>query len=160
MTDDNELETIRTIIDAAKVAVLTTTSEQGELHSRPLAVLADEFEGSLWFFTADPSPKSADIARNPQVNVAYADDKGYLSIAGTASIERNQTRIDQLWTPMAEAWFENGKDDPSVALLRVDARSAEYWSSDKPGIVRAFEIAKAVVTKSAPDVGENRTVAL
>jgi len=160
MTDDNELETIRTIIDAAKVAVLTTTSEQGELHSRPLAVLADEFEGSLWFFTADPSPKSADIARNPQVNVAYADDKGYLSIAGTASIERNQTRIDQLWTPMAEAWFENGKDDPSVALLRVDARSAEYWSSDKPGIVRAFEIAKAIVTKTQPDVGENRTVAL
>ena len=160
MTDDNELETIRTIIDAAKVAVLTTTSEQGELHSRPLAVLADEFEGSLWFFTADPSPKSADIARNPQVNVAYADDKGYLSIAGTASIERNQTRIDQLWTPMAEAWFENGKDDPSVALLRVDARSAEYWSTDKPGIVRAFEIAKAIVTKTQPDVGENRTVAL
>jgi len=65
-----------------------------------------------------------------------------------------------LWNPMAEAWFENGREDPTVALLRVDARSAEYWSSDKPGIVRAFEIAKAVVTKSAPDVGENRTVAL
>ena len=160
MTDDTDIETIRTIIDAAKVAVLTTTSHGGELHSRPLAVLADKFEGSLWFFTADPSPKSEDIALNPEVNVAYADGKGYLSIAGTASIERNQTRIDQLWTPMAEAWFENGKDDPSVALLRVDARSAEYWSSDKPGIVRAFEIAKAIVTKTQPDVGENRTVAL
>lgn len=160
MTTDTDLEIIRTIIDAAKVAVLTTISEQGELHSRPLAVLADEFEGSIWFFTADPSPKSEDIARNPQVNVAYADDKGYLSISGTASIDRDQTRIDQLWTPMAEAWFENGRDDPSVALLRVDARSAEYWSTDKPGVVRAFEIAKAIITKTAPDVGENRTVAL
>ena len=166
MTDDTDLTTIRTIIDAAKVAVLTTTSEAGELHSRPLAVLNDSndtgetFEGSLWFFTADPSPKSHDIAVNPEVNVAYADSKGYLSIAGTASIDRDPTRIDRLWSPMVEAWFENGKDDPSVALLRVDARSAEYWSIDKPGVVRAFEIAKALVTKTPPDLGENRTVAL
>ena len=160
MTDDTDLETIRSIIDAAKVAVLTTTSPSGELHSRPLAVLDDVFEGSIWFFTQDPSPKSEDIAANPEVNVAYADSKGYLSIAGTATIEHNPTRIDQLWNPMAEAWFENGRDDPSVALLRVDARSAEYWSSDKPGVVRAFEIAKAIITKSQPDVGENRTVSL
>ena len=160
MTDDTDLETIRSIIDAAKVAVLTTTSPSGELHSRPLAVLDDVFEGSIWFFTQDPSPKSEDIAANPEVNVAYADGKGYLSIAGTATIEHNPTRIDQLWNPMAEAWFENGRDDPSVALLRVDARSAEYWSSDKPGVVRAFEIAKAIITKSQPDVGETRTVSL
>jgi len=160
MTDDTELETIRSIIDAAKVAVLTTTSPTGELHSRPLAVLDDVFEGSLWFFTQDPSPKSDDIAANPEVNVAYADGKGYLSIAGTATIEHNQTRIDQLWNPMAEAWFDNGRDDPTVALLRVDARTAEYWSSDKPGVVRAFEIAKAIVTKTQPDIGENRTVSL
>ena len=160
MTDDTDLETIRSIIDAAKVAVLTTTSPSGELHSRPLAVLDDVFEGSIWFFTQDPSPKSEDIAANPEVNVAYAVGKGYLSIAGTATIEHNPTRIDQLWNPMAEAWFENGRDDPSVALLRVDARSAEYWSSDKPGVVRAFEIAKAIITKSQPDVGENRTVSL
>ena len=160
MTDDTDLETIRTIIGAAKVAVLTTTSASGELHSRPLAVLDDVFEGSIWIFTQDPSPKSEDIAANPEVNVAYADGKGYLSIAGTATIEHNPTRIDQLWNPMAEAWFENGRDDPSVALLRVDARSAEYWSSDKPGVVRAFEIAKAIITKSQPDVGENRTVSL
>ena len=160
MADDADLDTIRTIIRAAKVAILTTTTTTGELHSRPLAVLDGTFEGSVWFFTQDPSPKSDDIAANPEVNVAYADDKGYLSLAGTATIEHNPTRIDQLWNPMAEAWFENGRDDPTVALLRVDARSAEYWSSDKPGVVRAFEIAKAVVTKSAPDVGENRTVAL
>jgi general stress protein 26 len=61
---------------------------------------------------------------------------------------------------MAEAWFEEGRQDPTVALLRVDARNAEYWSSDKPGIVRAFEIAKAIVTKQQPDVGDNRTVSL
>jgi general stress protein 26 len=160
MTEDTDLETIRTILAAAKVAVLTTTSPTGELHSRPLAALDHPFDGSLWFFTQDPSPKTADIAESPEVNVAYADDKGYLSIAGTATIEHDEARIDELWNRMAEAWFENGRDDPAVALLRVDARNAEYWSSDKPGIVRAFEIAKAIVTKQQPDIGDNRTVSL
>jgi len=61
---------------------------------------------------------------------------------------------------MVEAWFENGREDPTVALLRVDARSAEFWAIDKPGIVRAFEVAKALVTKTTPDVGENKTVSL
>jgi general stress protein 26 len=160
MDTNDELDTIRTIISRSKVALLTTETASGELHCRPLAVLGHDFDGSLWFFTQDPSPKVDDVALHPKVNVAYTDGKGYLSIAGTASIEHDSTRIHQLWNPMVEAWFENGRDDPSVALLRVDAHSAEYWASDKPAVARAFEIAKAVVTKSQPDVGENRTVEL
>ena len=155
-----DIETIRTIVTGAKIAVLTTHSRSGELHSRPLAILGSEFEGTLWFFTQHPSPKTDDIASDPQVNVALTDGKSYLSLAGTASVDHNPTRIDQLWNPMVEAWFENGREDPTVALLRVDTTSAEFWAIDKPGIVRAFEIAKALVTKTAPDVGENRTVSL
>ena len=157
---DNDFDIIRTIISGTRIATLTTVSASGELHSRPLAVLDTPFEGSLWFFTADPSPKTTDVAGDPQVNVAFSDGKSYLSIAGTATVEHDETRIDQLWTPFVEAWFEGGKDDPAVALLRVDATTAEYWSVDKPGIVRAFEVAKALVTKQQPDVGENRTVSL
>ena len=160
MDTNDDLDTIRTIISRSKVALLTTETALGELHCRPLAVLEHDFDGSLWFFTQDPSPKVNDVALNPKVNVAYTDGKGYLSISGTATVEHNRTRIDQLWNPMVEAWFENGKDDPSVALLRVDAHSAEYWASDKPAVARAFEIVKAVVTKSRPDVGENRSVEL
>jgi general stress protein 26 len=160
MDTNDELDTIRTIISRSKVALLTTETASGELHCRPLAVLGHDFDGSLWFFTQDPSPKVDDVALHPKVNVAYRDGKGYLSIAGTASVEHDSTRIDQLWNPMVEAWFEHGRDDPSVALLRVDAHSAEYWASDKPAVARAFEIAKAVVTKTQPDVGENRTVEL
>jgi general stress protein 26 len=160
MSDDTDLDTIRTIVSGTRIAVLTTVSPSGELHSRPLAVLEDTFEGSVWFFTQDPSPKTTDVAGNAEVNVSYSDGKSYLSLAGTATVDHDQTRIDQLWNPMVEAWFENGREDPTVALLRVDARSAEFWAIDKPGIVRAFEVAKALVTKTTPDVGENKTVSL
>jgi general stress protein 26 len=84
----------------------------------------------------------------------------FLSIAGTASVSRDQTMIDELWNRYAEAWFEGGRDDPAVALLRVHADSAEYWKMDDPKPVALIKYAKAIVTGQQPDLGENRAVDL
>jgi general stress protein 26 len=81
-----------------------------------------------------------------------------VSIAGTATVSKDRSMIDQLWTAHAEAWFEQGKDDPTVALLRVKADTAEYWTLDSPKLVSAIKYAKAIVTGTQPDVGENATV--
>ena len=35
--------------------------------------------------------------------------------------------IDRLWNPFVAAWYEDGKDDPQLALLRLDAECAEIW---------------------------------
>ena len=35
--------------------------------------------------------------------------------------------IDRLWNRFVAAWFEGGKDDPKLALLRLDAERAEIW---------------------------------
>lgn len=160
MTHDEELKTINDIITATRFATVTTRTRSGDLVSRPLAVLAHDFDGTVWFFTQDPSPKTDDIAYDHHVNVAYADGASVVSLAGTASVDRDQARIDEFWNPWVEAWFDGGRQDPSVALLRVTATSAEYWHVDKPAIVRGFEVVKALVTKKAPDVGESRTVEL
>ena len=156
--NDDDKTTISTILGASRFATVTTRSEDGSLHSRPLALLEDEFEGTLWFFTQDPSPKTAEIAADSQVNVAVGDGKGYLSLSGTASVDRDQARIDRYWNPYAEAWFDGGRSDPSVALLRVDVAVAEVWDTDKPALVKVFETIKGIATKTPPDVGENTTV--
>jgi general stress protein 26 len=160
MTHDEELETINHIISSTRFATVTTRTADGDLVSRPLAVLDREFDGTVWFFTQDPSPKTDDVAADPHVNVAYADGASVVSLAGTATVDRDQARIDEFWNPWAEAWFEGGRQDPTVALLRVQATSAEYWHIDKPGLVRGFEVVKALVTGGTPDVGESRTVEL
>ncbi len=156
----NDLETIQKIIGKTRFATVTTRTASGDLVSRPLAVLKREFDGSVYFFTDDPSPKTDDIRADPHVNVSYIDGQDVVSLAGTASVDRDRALIDELWNPWAEAWFEGGRDDPAVALLQVDATSAEYWHTDKPGVVRAFEVAKGIVTQKAPDVGEAKVVDL
>lgn len=160
MTNNDDLETIDGIIKKTRFATVTTRTKGGDLVSRPLAVLEKDFDGTVWFFTADPSPKSDDVKHDEHVNVAYVDGASVVSLSGTATIERDRARIDEWWNPWVEAWFPDGKDDPSVALLKVEATSAEYWHVDKPGIVRVVESVKALITKTAPEVGDNKTVEL
>lgn len=157
---DDDLATISELISASRVALLTTQTASGDLHSRPLATQKAGFDGDLWFFTQDPSPKVADIHAHPQVNVSFDTGKGYLSLAGTAELVHDRDKVDELWSPSMDAWFPAGKDDPAVALLHVRAESAEYWASHEPGIVKVFKIAKAAVTHTTPDIGENKTVEL
>ncbi|AWB89086.1 pyridoxamine 5'-phosphate oxidase family protein [Homoserinimonas hongtaonis] len=160
LATDDDMKAIAAIIKDAKVAFLTTMSEHGHHHSRPLAVQNADFTGDLWFFTQDPSDKASDIRRNPQVNAAFQSGKGFLSVAGVAEIVHDRARVDELWNPAVEAWFPEGKDDTTIALIRVRPESAEYWYSTEPGVISAFKVVKAMVTGDQPDVGENRAVEL
>ena len=158
--NSDEIAQLADLISDAKTALVTTVGPDGRLVSRPLAVLDRPFDGDLWFLTPDPSAKTEQVRTNDQVNVAMQIGNDYLSIAGTGSVSRDQTMIDELWNRYAEAWFEGGREDPAVALLRVHAESAEYWKMDDPKPVALIKYAKALVTGQQPDVGENRTVDL
>jgi general stress protein 26 len=161
MATSEEIEKIAKLIDKARVAHVTTQTTDGRLVSRPLAVLDRPFDGELYFLTPDPSSKTDEVRANDQVNVALqVGNDGFLSIAGTASLSKDQQIIDELWNRYAEAWFEQGRDDPSVALLRVTADSAEYWTVDDPKAVVLLKYAKAIVTREQPDIAENKSVDL
>jgi general stress protein 26 len=155
---DQPLEIVRRILAKGRTASVTTRSSNGELHSRPLAVIEDDFVDTLWFFTADPSAKTAEIALDPDVNVSVGDGKGWLSFSGTAVVSRDQARIDKYWNPWAEAYFDGGREDPVVALLEIKVSSVHYWDLDKPAVVEAFEVVKGLVTRSAPDLGDDGVV--
>lgn len=160
MATQEELDNISKVLAKARIATLTTVASDGALHSRPLALQEREFDGDLWFFTPKPTEKTDEIAQNPHVNVAVHGGDGYLSIAGTASIVTDEAKIDELWGPSAEAWFEKGREDPRIALVKVSADSAEYWVNNDPKIVTLFKVAKATTQKKSPDVGENEAVEL
>ncbi|GGE96284.1 pyridoxamine 5'-phosphate oxidase family protein [Mycetocola zhadangensis] len=158
--DDDDMATIAKLVKASRIALLTTVTPSGQLHSRPLATQEIDFDGDLWFFTQDPSSKVDDIRSNDQVNAAFESGKGYLSISGSATLVHDRAKIDELWSPAVGAWFPDGKDDPTVALIKISAQSAEYWTSDEPGVVSVFKIAKAALTGGQPDVGDNKSVDL
>ncbi|MDN5762766.1 MAG: pyridoxamine 5'-phosphate oxidase family protein [Microlunatus sp.] len=155
-----DYEQVAELISKARFAFVTTVDSDGRLVSRPLAVQDREFDGDLYFFTADPSSKTDQVGDDSHVNVSLQSGDGYLSIAGTASVTRDQGLIDELWNKAAAAWFENGREDPAVALLKVHADSAEFWTMDSPKPVALIKYAAAIAKDEQPDVGTNKTVDL
>ena len=162
MTSEHQegIDRVVKILEHAKIGNLTTVDLRGNLVSRPLELQETDSDGNLWFFTQDPSPKADEIRANPNVNVSVADKEGYLSISGHAEISRDQEKIQELWTASAAAWFEEGREDPSIALIKVNSDTAEYWVSDEPKIASIFKIGKSAVTGQTPDIGKNDVVDL
>lgn len=155
-----DIRKVSELVEAGRIATVSTVDTDGRLVSRPLALIDRPFDGELYFFTQDPSPKTEQVAADDRVNVALEAKGGYLSISGRASVSHDQTLIESLWNREAEAWFEGGREDPTVALLKVDAESAEYWTNDSPRPVSLIKYVASVATGTQPDMGENKTVEL
>jgi len=128
---DADMRRLAQMIEGFNVAMLTTVSEDGSLHSRPMATQYANFDGALWFFTHAHTHKAEDIARYARVNISYVDpDKEeYISISGTAELVRDREKIKAIWNPVYKTWFPQGLADPDLALLKINLEQAEYWDS-------------------------------
>jgi general stress protein 26 len=154
------MEKIRKLIEDIRIGMLTTQDPQGNLVSRPMAVMQLDEEGNLWFLTKEHSPKTDQIEQHYKVNVAFAhpDEASYVSVSGTAEELHDSAKVQEIWSPMAKPWFPEGKDDPSLSILKVHIESAEYWDSTSSRMVRFFEMARAALTGTTYKEGENAVV--
>ena len=159
----DDITKLATIIKKVNIGMLTTAAHDGAMHARPMSTQNEPFDGhELWFFTSAPSGKTAEIQNDQNVNVSYANpgDNAWVSISGKATIVRDRAKIDQYWNAGVKPWFPQGKEDPSLALIRVDVDSAEYWDSASSTLVQVVGYIKATLTGKAADGGENRRVDL
>ena len=138
-------------------------SEDGAfLRARPMVGRVDAEAGRIRFLTRADSAKTQEVEKDHQVCLCYVDpeDGNYVSVSGLARSVRDEALQKDLWTVMAQAWFEGGPDDPDVRVLEVQPVRAEYWRSDDNSVIALWEIGKALVTSSRPDLGENRKLVL
>ncbi len=159
-TDDTK-QHLWSLIKDIKFAMLTT-EDGAHLRSRPMATSQREFDGALWFFTRASAPKVEEVRADERVNVSFSapDDQTYVSMSGTAHVVRDAAEIDAHWSKSVAAWFPKGRADPDIALLRVDVEQAEYWDAPSSSMVRGFQQAKALLTGTTPNPGENEKVTL
>ncbi len=157
-------EKLWSLIKDMKFGMFTTQHANGHLHSRPMTTQNRKIDedDTLWFFMSRSSEPVADLARDAQVNVAYAHpgDDSYVSVSGTAALEEDAAVKRRLWNKITEAWFPKGVDDPDLALVRVRISHAHYWDVKSSKLVQLYAMAKAVVSGRAPrrlgDTGEVR----
>lgn len=119
---------LRKLIKGAQVVMMTTVTGEGRFRTRPMIPGAFD-EGALWFLTRVPTAKTEDIADNQRVHLAWASPKKdrYVSVSGVATILRDPGHVRDLWAREHKAWFPAGKNDPELAVLRVQLDEVEYW---------------------------------
>jgi general stress protein 26 len=151
---------LRDLIKDVKIAMLSTVDDQGQIRSRPMGTQQVEFDGNLWFFTADDSEKAAEVEAHPQVNVSYASSEKnrYISVSGKANLVNDKDKMEELWNPLFKAWFPDGLDDPRLTLLRVEVEQAEYWEAPAGAggmVATVIGFVQGVVKGEQADIGEN-----
>lgn len=158
MTDQQELrDRFWDRLDDINVGMLGLTDDMRLL---PMSHYADREAGALWFITAkgtDLARHTADAAR-PALHVVADGGEGlFARIAGQLSLSNDQAKLDELWNAVASSWFEEGRQDDDVALLRMDLSDAEVWITGG-SIGFLYQIARSKVTGEKPDLGEHLTL--
>lgn len=98
-------------------------------HARPMTAQYEHERGPIWFFTSTDNALIPMLAESNRAIAAFAS-KGhdvFASLSGRLSVDKDRGVIDRLWNPYVAAWFEGGKDDPKLTLLRLDAEHAKVW---------------------------------
>ena len=139
---------------------MLVTRDGGKLRARPMSAYLARDENAIYFLTDARHHKDEEIARDPQVNLSFADagSQKYVSLTGTAVVSNDRGKIRELFSTPAKAWWDSA-EDPNIRLLKVTPDDAEFW--DSPGTVVSYvKMAAAAVTGSRPDLGDNRKVAM
>ncbi len=107
-------------------------------HSEPMTAQLDEdANGEFWIFTT----KTNRIAKGGAAMAQFSskDHKLFACISGTLKVENDPKTIDKYWSKQVASWYELGKDDPSLCLMKFELKDAEIWTVD-PGIKGMFKL--------------------
>jgi general stress protein 26 len=158
---DEVVAKIAELIHDIHIAMLTTVTTDGALHSRPMATQNTPFNGEVVFLTREDSPKVDEIQHDAQVSLCYSDAKSsFVTMTGRAALSNDRALIAALWNPMYKAWFPEGESDPRIRVLRVKVEQAEYWDAPASAIVRKAQVLARAATGGKTTVGDHAKVNL
>ena len=102
-----------------------------EGHTRPMtAKLEVESGGPICFFTASENDLFRELRGNARAIATFAskDHDVFAAVHGSLSVDTDRAVVDRLWNRYVAAWYEGGKDDPKLRLLRLDPDQGQVWA--------------------------------
>jgi len=151
LSGDNAVEKIKEL--AKEKICLFCTYTGDSIVSRPMSTQEVDDEGNLWFISNKESIKNLQIKRDSRVHLMYSNDSKhhYLSLSGYAELLDDKQKIEELWNPFINAWFEEGKNDPNVSVIKVVPEEGHYWDTQNGKLLSLLKIAVATITGKEMD---------
>lgn len=122
--------------------------------------LTQDDDGAIWFITSAGTDAADAAAAHKNIRFAVADTSAGLHgfVNGKLSVSDDKEKLDQIWSVVASAWFDDGKKDHDLVLVKFVPSDGEIWLSTESGAVFLFETIKANITHEGPDVGQRATL--
>lgn len=121
--------------------MMSTHGGSSVITNRPMSNNGDvDYDGDSWFFSFEDTRKVADIARDPQVTLAFTEPPSllgkpgiFISIEGEARISKDKAQFEEHWVPDLDRWFTEGADTPGLVLIQVRGKRVQYWDGEENG---------------------------
>ena len=105
-------------------------------HSQPMtAQLLEEHQeggGPIWFFTSRDTDLVQALGEGYRAQLHFSS-KGhdlFATVHGALMPYNDRATIDRLWNRLVAAWFEGGREDPRLQLLRFEPDRAQIWLNE------------------------------
>lgn len=120
-----------------------TKNGSGEIASRPMSNNGDvEYDGDSWFFSYEDTRKVAQINEDSHVALTFTAPPSllgkpgiFIAVNGAASLIRDKAEFEAHWVSDLDRWFPQGIETPGTVLIKVRARSIEYWNGEDNGVI-------------------------
>jgi general stress protein 26 len=149
LQNEEALEKFKSLVKDVNICMfITNTRDDANTHTRPMATVEVEEDGTLWFYTDIRSIKVEEVEAQHTVHLVYAHPgkSSYLDVWGSASVVRDKQEIKDKWTPMVKVYFSDGAEDPNLALLKVKPEDCYYWDNETGKMVYFLKAAASIVT--------------
>src|SRR5215203_2169826 len=142
------LKKFKDLVEDIKTCMFITNTAGDNDHTRPMATIEVEDDGTLWFYTDVRSIKVEEVKDEQTVHLVYAHPgkSTYLDVWGHATLVTDRQQIVDKWSPIVKAWFPDGIADPNLALLKVQPNETYYWEAESGKMVQFFKMAASIVT--------------
>ncbi len=100
--------------------------------------------GAIWFFT----DRSNRLAKGGPAMAQFVS-KGhdvFACLSGVLYPEQDEAVIDRFWSNAVAAWYDGGRADPDLLMLRMDLVDIEAWEVDM-GIRGLFKMVTGAKVK-------------
>jgi general stress protein 26 len=136
MSDEQRLES--KFWDSLEDSPFVMLGLKGSGFTRPMTAQVDE-DRNIYFFASRSEELVKDMAHSAEAIATYSS-KGhdfFASMKGELVVDNDRETIDRLWSPKVSAWYEQGKDDPNLVLLRFDTSRADVWHAGSGSSLKA-----------------------
>jgi general stress protein 26 len=152
---EDAVKKLKSLVNATPTCMFGSGLKEMPPHLCPMHVQEVDEAGDLWFFSGADSTHNKQVATDPQVQLVFCNPSSieYLFIYGSTTISKDRTKVDELWSKMAEAWFPEGKNDPNLTLLQVRPSQAHYWDTENGKLIAFAKMLTSAAIGKKLDVG-------